>query len=91
MKVIVAIAALMTLGSSVSFAADQATDQPPPAQSTGKRWAACSADIDKFCANIEKGKGKKRACLNEHTAELSDGCKASLAAHNDAKPAPSAN
>jgi hypothetical protein len=69
------------LGANVALSADDAA--PAPA-GTGKGWAACQAEITKFCANIEKGKGKTRACLNEHTADLSDGCKASMAAH-DAK------
>jgi hypothetical protein len=64
------------LGAAAAFAAD---DAAPAA--AGKHWAACQAEITKFCANIEKGKGKTRACLNEHTADLSDGCKASMAEH----------
>ena len=63
--------------SATAFAADDAA--PAPAAGTGKHWAACQAEITKFCANIEKGKGKTRACLNEHTADLSDGCKTSMA------------
>ena len=69
------------LGAASAIAADDTTTVTT---GTGKHWAACQAEITKFCANIEKGKGKTRACLDEHTADLSDGCKASMAAH-DAK------
>jgi len=63
---------------------DLAADDAAPAPAgTGKHWAACQAEITKFCSNIEKGKGKgkMRACLTEHTADLSDGCKTSMAEH----------
>jgi hypothetical protein len=73
------IAALcLCLGASAAFAADDATPAPG---GTGKHWTACQAEIQKFCASIEKGKGKMRACLTEHTADLSDGCKTSMAEH----------
>ena len=68
------------LGASLALAADDAA--PAPAgPGKGKHWAACQAEITKFCANIEKGKGKMRACLEQHTADLSDGCKTSMAEH----------
>jgi hypothetical protein len=35
--------------------------------------AACAADIQKFCANAERGKSS-RACLRTHRAELSPEC-----------------
>ena len=73
--------ALCLGGAASVFAADDATSS---SSGTGKHWTACQAEIQKFCSNIDKGKGKMRACLNEHTADLSDGCKASMAAH-DAK------
>jgi len=66
------------LSAPAAFAAD---DAAPAAAGTGKHWAACQAEITRFCANIEKGKGKIRACLTEHTADLSDGCKTSMAEH----------
>jgi len=68
------------LGAAAASAADDAA--PAPAGTgKGKHWAACQAEITKFCANIEKGKGKTRACLEQHTADLSDGCKTSMAEH----------
>jgi hypothetical protein len=61
--------------------AEDAAPAAAPAPAAGKHWAACETELAKFCANIEKGKGKKRACLETHTSELSDGCKTSLAEH----------
>jgi hypothetical protein len=57
---------------------------PPRPPGAGKHWTACEAEIQKFRSNSEKGKGKMRACLNKHTADLTDACKTSMAAH-DAK------
>jgi membrane fusion protein, multidrug efflux system len=47
-------------------------------QSRAGMRAACAADIQKFCANVERGKGM-RACLQANAAELSEGCKAAAA------------
>jgi hypothetical protein len=44
--------------------------------------SACSADVQKFCADASKGKGEVRACLDSHQAELSDDCKAARAARS---------
>lgn len=68
----------LCVGTSAAFAADDATSTPA---GTGKHWTACQTEIQKFCSTIEKGKGKMRACLTEHTADLSDGCKTSMAEH----------
>jgi hypothetical protein len=59
----------------------QATESTSPATGKGTRWQACATEIEKFCATVEKGKGLKRACLESHAAELSDGCKTSMAEH----------
>ena len=40
--------------------------------------AACASDIQKFCADVERGKGM-RACLRSNAAQLSDDCKAAAA------------
>lgn len=37
---------------------------------------ACAADVQKFCANIEKAKGARRACLEANEKDLSAACKA---------------
>ena len=41
-----------------------------------KMRTACAADVQKFCASIERAKGAMRDCLQAHEAQLSDGCKA---------------
>jgi hypothetical protein len=75
MKLFIAIAAVMTLGSAVTLAAD--SDAAAPAGGRG----ACKADVEKFCAGVEHGKGKIRECLTQHTADLSDACKQRMAEH----------
>jgi len=49
------------LGAASAIAADNTTTVT---SGTGKHWTACQTEIQKFCSNIEKGKGKLRACLN---------------------------
>jgi len=55
----------------------------PPEKATqearAKVRAACSADVQKLCANIERAKGAMRSCLEAHEKQLSDGCKAARA------------
>ena len=41
---------------------------------------ACKADIKKVCAGIKPGGSRIATCLKEHVADLSDVCKARLAA-----------
>jgi len=66
-------------------AAALAQTAAPPAASPERAAArekvrvACSADIQKFCANIERGKGATRACLDTHQNELSPVCRAARA------------
>lgn len=40
---------------------------------------ACAADIQKFCANIERAKGAMRSCLEAHENDLTATCKAARA------------
>lgn len=84
-----AVAALLFTPLAALAAETPPAPATPPAanaaaapQDRAARWAACSSEIQKFCADIESGKGKKRACLEAHTAELSDGCKARMAEHH---------
>jgi hypothetical protein len=50
-----------------------------------KMRAACSADVQKFCGQIERGKGMLRACLEQHQTDLSEGCRAARAERAAAK------
>lgn len=59
-----------------------ATAAPTPADTEkgpGQRWAACATELQKLCANTERARGAKRACLESHASELSAGCKDRLA------------
>jgi hypothetical protein len=75
-------------GSSVSVAAPEgqppAADNPasisakPQSRGTGFR-AACAADIQKLCPNVERGRDI-RACLQSNAQQLSEPCKAAAKA-----------
>ena len=39
-----------------------------------KMRAACAADVQKFCAGVERGNGALGKCLRAHRAELSSDC-----------------
>lgn len=82
MKHVAVALALLSVSTFGALAQDAATPAP-----TGKRFAACATEVQKFCANVEKGKGLMRKCLEEHTSELSDGCKTAMAEHAKAKAA----
>ena len=40
---------------------------------------ACAADVQKFCANVERAKGAMRSCLEANDKQLSEGCRAARA------------
>jgi hypothetical protein len=63
--------------------AQNATSPSPEARE--KFRAACGADVQKFCADVERGKGAMRSCLETHEKELSAACKAARAERAAAK------
>jgi Cysteine rich repeat len=74
---------LKTIGTAFALAllpmtafAQSAAPQTPTRE---QARAACAADVQKFCANIERAKGAMRSCLESHQTQLSDGCKAARA------------
>jgi len=69
-----ALAVLPMTALAQSAPPDKATQE-----ARAKFRAACAADVQKFCANIEKAKGAMRSCLEAHEKQLSDGCKAARA------------
>ena len=80
MKQYVVAAAFLMIGAVGSYAADEAgTDAT--VKRVGTRHGVCSADIQKFCDNVEHGKGKIRHCLAEHGADLSLACKTRIERH----------
>jgi len=73
------IGALLLLGAVPVVAIAQNATQPAPSversEAREKVRAACGADVQKFCANIERAKGAMRGCLAAHEKELSPACK----------------
>ncbi len=65
--------------SPVTAFAQSAAPRTAASETREKMRAACSADVQKFCANIERAKGAMRGCLEAHQTQLSDGCKAARA------------
>lgn len=43
-----------------------------------QRKSACAGDRDKFCKDVEAGKGNMHKCLKSHKAELSAECAATF-------------
>ena len=41
--------------------------------------AVCASDMQKLCAGVQPGGGRIVACLKQHQAEVSDGCKLAIA------------
>jgi hypothetical protein len=76
MRICIAAVALSLLSLSV-FAQ---TSEPKAGK--GLLKGACSADVQKFCADAPRGKGQVRACLETHQAELSEACKTAMAARS---------
>jgi hypothetical protein len=83
--ILAAVAALAIL--SLAALAQSTTPQSPTAAAPsgdqqdgrGKTRTACAADIQKFCANIERAKGAMRSCLEAHENDLTASCKAARA------------
>lgn len=73
------IGALLLLGALPIAAIAQNAIQPAPSaersEAREKYRAACGADIQKFCGNVERAKGAMRSCLTEHAKDLSPACK----------------
>lgn len=67
-------------------AAPQSQD-PARAEAREKVRAACAADVQKFCATIERAKGAMRECLQANESQLSDACKSARAERAAARAA----
>lgn len=80
MKLSIIAAAIVMIGAAGSCAADEAGAEAK-VKKVGTRHGVCSADIQKFCDDVEHGKGKIRHCLTEHGADLSPACKTRIERH----------
>ena len=72
----------VALAQSAPPAPQAAPSVAPSSQKSearAKLRAACGADVQKFCANVERGKGALRTCLESHQNDLSAACKAASA------------
>jgi hypothetical protein len=58
--------------------APAAPGQMAPASPGSGAMAACRGDVAEFCGQLQPGGGRIRACIREHVAELSPGCKQAL-------------
>jgi hypothetical protein len=74
-------ALLLALLPAAAFAQSAAAPDAAPekAEARAKVRTACAADIQKFCANIERAKGAMRACLEQNQTSLTTECNAARA------------
>ena len=71
MRTVVLCLSLMLLGVPVAIA-------------KGEVKAACKDDAARLCKDVKPGGGRIAACLKEHEADLSQGCKDAIAAKKEA-------
>lgn len=65
--------------AAMAQSAPAPSSNPDREAARAKVRAACADDVQKFCANIEKGKGATRTCLEQHEKELAPACSAARA------------
>ena len=49
------------------------------APAAGMRQGPCSDDVEKFCKDVQPGKGRMAQCLKQHEQDLSPSCKQHVA------------
>src|SRR6516164_7166407 len=85
MRPVITIAALaLALGAAgAAFSQPEGGQGQGPGQGGGRGGAmraACQADMQKFCADVQPGqRGARMQCMQAHQNELSDQCKAAMA------------
>jgi Cysteine rich repeat len=74
-------ALILTLLPAVALAqsATPPTASVERSEARAKVRTSCAADIQKYCASIERAKGAMRACLDQNQASLSAECSAARA------------
>ncbi|MBN9509191.1 MAG: cysteine rich repeat-containing protein [Alphaproteobacteria bacterium] len=78
---VIAVVALIELGSSIGQAAAQQAAK-------GSARQACAADYQQFCSGVQPGGGRIVACLKQNAARLSPACQQALGAAKAGRPAP---
>jgi len=78
---IVGAAFLLALLPAAALAQSPTSTTPSPARAEAREKVrtACAADIQKFCASIERAKGAMRTCLEQNQTSLSNECNAARA------------
>jgi hypothetical protein len=71
----------LLLGLLPAAALAQSAPSPERVEARNKVRTACAADIQKFCANIERAKGAMRGCLEQNQSGLSQECNTARAEH----------
>ena len=64
---------------AIALAQGESQSSSEKAEVRTKVRTACAAEIQKFCPNIERGKGQMRACLDQNQTSLSSECNAARA------------
>ena len=65
LRLVMVVVVMFCLVSSISYAEDMK--------------GACKADIEKFCKDVQPGKGQIAQCMKQHAAEFSPACKERIA------------
>jgi len=81
-RAIGAVFLFLALPLALPLAAVAQTTSAPPSpalkEALMKARAACVGDVQKLCANVERGNALQ-SCMREHQAELSPDCKSARA------------
>jgi hypothetical protein len=74
--VLLATLALAALGQATAQPTTAAPAVPSAAikEARAQMRSACRADVQKFCADVERGKGAIVGCLQTHRTELAPEC-----------------
>ena len=74
---------LLPLAAIVVAGAALAADAP-----RSGRLPECRPDVEKFCQNIQPGRGLIASCLRQNESQLSEACKDALAKAREHRPPP---
>jgi hypothetical protein len=72
-------ALIFSVMPALALAQTASQSSPDKSEARTKVRTACAADIQKFCSNVERGKGQMRACLDQNQTSLSSECNAARA------------